>query len=170
MCIRDRGSKIVDGLAQYHQPVFVHIPPAGELRGGSWVVLDAQVNARGMIEMSADSDSARGGVLEASGLVEIKFRAELQRATKMRLDPTFAHLTHAVHAAAPSDKPALMQRLQEREKHIAPFFHAMAVEYADAHDRAGRMLATGVLKCAICLLYTSPSPRDLSTSRMPSSA
>jgi len=27
-----------------------------------------------------------------------------------------------------------------------------------------------VLKCVICLLYTSPSPRDLSTSRMPSSA
>ena len=25
-------------------------------------------------------------------------------------------------------------------------------------------------KCNICLLYTSPSPRDLSTSRMPSSA
>ena len=24
--------------------------------------------------------------------------------------------------------------------------------------------------CLICLLYTSPSPRDLSTSRMPSSA
>ena len=26
------------------------------------------------------------------------------------------------------------------------------------------------LKSEICLLYTSPSPRDLSTSRMPSSA
>ena len=26
------------------------------------------------------------------------------------------------------------------------------------------------LKCKDCLLYTSPSPRDLSTSRMPSSA
>ena len=25
-------------------------------------------------------------------------------------------------------------------------------------------------QCMICLLYTSPSPRDLSTSRMPSSA
>ena len=25
-------------------------------------------------------------------------------------------------------------------------------------------------RCASCLLYTSPSPRDLSTSRMPSSA
>ena len=33
-----------------------------------------------------------------------------------------------------------------------------------------RLLEQGlVLKCA-CLLYTSPSPRDLSTSRMPSSA
>ena len=28
----------------------------------------------------------------------------------------------------------------------------------------------GVGKTTICLLYTSPSPRDLSTSRMPSSA
>ena len=28
----------------------------------------------------------------------------------------------------------------------------------------------GVNKIRICLLYTSPSPRDLSTSRMPSSA
>ena len=27
-----------------------------------------------------------------------------------------------------------------------------------------------VTECTICLLYTSPSPRDLSTSRMPSSA
>ena len=29
---------------------------------------------------------------------------------------------------------------------------------------------TGIDASAICLLYTSPSPRDLSTSRMPSSA
>ena len=27
-----------------------------------------------------------------------------------------------------------------------------------------------VALCSVCLLYTSPSPRDLSTSRMPSSA
>ena len=30
--------------------------------------------------------------------------------------------------------------------------------------------ATQVAQCIDCLLYTSPSPRDLSTSRMPSSA
>ena len=30
--------------------------------------------------------------------------------------------------------------------------------------------ASGFLDIGACLLYTSPSPRDLSTSRMPSSA
>ena len=38
---------------------------------------------------------------------------------------------------------------------------------------AGNTTAQNILKLAdvrICLLYTSPSPRDLSTSRMPSSA
>ena len=31
-------------------------------------------------------------------------------------------------------------------------------------------IPTGVVELQVCLLYTSPSPRDLSTSRMPSSA
>ena len=36
---------------------------------------------------------------------------------------------------------------------------------------AGRSLGFGVIGLSLfCLLYTSPSPRDLSTSRMPSSA
>lgn len=33
------GSYIVDALVKYEQPVFVYIPPFGELRGGSWVSL-----------------------------------------------------------------------------------------------------------------------------------
>jgi acetyl-CoA carboxylase/biotin carboxylase 1 len=33
------GSYIVDGLVKYEQPIFVYIPPFGELRGGSWVCL-----------------------------------------------------------------------------------------------------------------------------------
>ena len=40
---------------------------------------------------------------------------------------------------------------------------AHAPEFSDL-DTADRVL------CMDCLLYTSPSPRDLSTSRMPSSA
>ena len=31
------GSFIVDALVKYEQPIFVYIPPFGELRGGSWV-------------------------------------------------------------------------------------------------------------------------------------
>ena len=34
------GSYIVDALTKYEQPVFVYIPPHGELRGGSWVSLN----------------------------------------------------------------------------------------------------------------------------------
>ena len=147
--ILKQGSKIVDGLSSYRQPVFVHIPPAGELRGGSWVVLDTQINARGMIEMTADAHSARGGVLEAAGLVEIKFRADRQRATMLRLDPTYAQLARDASEASGPAQAEARQRLEEREKHMAPFFHAMAVEYADAHDRAGRMLATGALRHAM---------------------
>mgnify|MGYP001759652098 FL=1 len=67
-----------------------------------------------------------------------------------RLDPTYAALAREVRAAAaPGDRAEAKQRLQAREMQIAPFFHAVAVEYADAHDRAGRMLATGVLHRAV---------------------
>ena len=39
----------------------------------------------------------------------------------------------------------------------------------DLHSQVGDT-STGQYPFASCLLYTSPSPRDLSTSRMPSSA
>ena len=38
-------------------------------------------------------------------------------------------------------------------------------------DKNGKLIAEGFhYKAGICLLYTSPSPRDVSRSRMPSSA
>ena len=37
-------------------------------------------------------------------------------------------------------------------------------------DYLSYTISKAALQCATCLLYTSPSPRDLSTSRMPSSA
>ena len=52
----------------------------------------------------------------------------------------------------------------------------MAIIYPETRVLAGRLLALfliGVYPANLymcCLLYTSPSPRDLSTSRMPSSA
>ena len=41
---------------------------------------------------------------------------------------------------------------------------------AGAVEQAARFDAPGLVHMIACLLYTSPSPRDLSTSRMPSSA
>ena len=66
------GSMIVDALREYEQPVYIYLPPHGELRGGSWVVVDPTINNDKM-EMYADPDS-RGGILEPAGITEIKFR------------------------------------------------------------------------------------------------
>lgn len=78
------GAYIVDGFREYTRPIFVYIPPYGELRGGAWAVVDTMINPRYM-EMFADHTS-RGGVLEAEGIVEIKFRAKDIIKTINRLD------------------------------------------------------------------------------------
>ena len=47
----------------------------------------------------------------------------------------------------------------------------MLIEYPDVNERKRELARLiGVEDRTFCLLYTSPSPRDLSTSRMPSSA
>lgn len=38
------GALIVDALRVYKQPVFIYLPPHGELRGGAWVVVDPTIN------------------------------------------------------------------------------------------------------------------------------
>ena len=40
----------------------------------------------------------------------------------------------------------------------------------DASEFTNRLTCRDLTKCAVCLLYTSPSPRDRQKSRMPSSA
>ena len=95
-----------------------------------------------------------------------------------------------------SQKPTFLEgdsRFSERNSDYSS--HAYGVAQAGAEDAAGTVYETGVgwvgiqtyvdnggnlrvkkeILCAMsgittCLLYTSPSPRDLSTSRMPSSA
>jgi Carboxyl transferase domain len=39
------GSRIVNCLRSYTQPVIVYVPPGCELRGGAWVVVDSQINS-----------------------------------------------------------------------------------------------------------------------------
>ena len=70
-------------------------------------------------------------------------------------------------AGATADAFALLERLEAKlEQHPTQLARA-CVELAKDW-RTDKYLRQ--LQAMICLLYTSPSPRDLSTSRMPSSA
>lgn len=140
------GSYIVDALVKYEQPIFVYIPPFGELRGGSWVVVDPTINPTAM-EMYADIDS-RGGVLEPEGIIGIKYRKEKQLATMARMDATYAQLKKEFEnkdlTAEQSEE--IKQKMLARESQLLPVYAQIAVQFADLHDRAGRMKAKGTIR------------------------
>uniref|UniRef100_A0A0D6R0E6 CoA carboxyltransferase C-terminal domain-containing protein n=1 Tax=Araucaria cunninghamii TaxID=56994 RepID=A0A0D6R0E6_ARACU len=140
------GSYIVDALVKYEQPVFVYIPPFGELRGGSWVVVDPTINPEQM-EMYADED-ARGGVLEPEGIVGIKYRKEKQLETMARIDPTYGQLkTQSLQKGLSTEQmTSIKAKMDEREKLLGPIYQQIAIQFADLHDRAGRMEAKGTIR------------------------
>eukprot|EP00741_Cyanophora_paradoxa_P025193 tig00000350_g24318.t1 len=148
------GSYIVDHLRQYKQPVFVYIPPGGELRGGAWVVIDSTINPE-MVEMYADPD-ARGGVLEPQGIVEIKFRKRDLQAAMARLDPRIRELNAELKRDGGKDAsgaPLTEQRkreikalIEQREEELLPMYNQVAVQFADLHDTPGRMKAKKVIE------------------------
>lgn len=139
------GSYIVDALVDFKQPIFTYIPPHGELRGGSWVVVDPTINAD-MMEMYADVNS-RAGVLEPEGMVGIKYRRDKLLATMERLDPTYAELKKKLATKLDQDEYSQVSaKLTAREKVLLPIYAQISVQYADLHDRSGRMLAKGVIR------------------------
>lgn len=143
------GSYIVDALVKYEQPVFVYIPPYGELRGGSWVVVDPTINSQFM-EMYADEDS-RGGVLEPEGIVGIKYRKDKQLETMSRLDPTYGQLKRKLNDPATSkdELQSIKAEMTEREQNLLPVYSQIALQFADLHDRSGRMEAKGVIRSSL---------------------
>ena len=130
------GAMIVDELRVYRHPVFVYIPPNGELRGGAWVVVDPTINEARM-EMYADKES-RGGILEPPGICEVKFRSKDQIAAMHRLDPILANLAE--------DPEKNKDEIKKREASLLPMYTQVAHEFADLHDRSGRMKAKGVIR------------------------
>ncbi|PLB47135.1 hypothetical protein P170DRAFT_363677 [Aspergillus steynii IBT 23096] len=140
------GSYIVDALVKYEQPIFVYIPPYGELRGGSWVVVDPTINPDQM-EMYADED-ARGGVLEPEGIVGIKYRRDKQLDTMARLDPTYGELRRSLEDQSLSKEQLseIKTRMAAREEQLLPVYTQIALQFADLHDRAGRMKAKNTIR------------------------
>ncbi|KFA48248.1 hypothetical protein S40293_07364 [Stachybotrys chartarum IBT 40293] len=140
------GSFIVDALVKFEQPIFVYIPPHGELRGGSWVVVDPTINPTAM-EMYADAD-ARGGVLEPEGIIGIKYRKDKQLETMARLDATYSSLRKQLESPGLTSEQAaeIKAKMTTREKQLLPVYGQIAIQFADLHDRAGRMKAKGTVR------------------------
>ena len=144
------GSMIVDALREYEHPIYIYFPPFGELRGGSWVVVDPTINEEKMTMFS--DPEARGGILEPAGIVEIKFRLADQLKAMHRIDPQLQMLDAELEATDDTDKDALdaiKDQIAAREELLKPVYLQAATEFADLHDKTGRMKAKGVIKEAV---------------------
>ncbi|KAI8616899.1 acetyl-CoA carboxylase [Chytriomyces sp. MP71] len=141
------GAYIVDALRDYKQPIFIYV--IGELRGGAWVVVDPTINPE-MMEMYAEENS-RGGVLEPEGIVEIKFRKPQLLAAMERLDSTYKALKDQLRDPAidAETKAKVQAQFNQRERQLLPIFHQISVQFADLHDKPGRMLAKGAVDAII---------------------
>jgi len=144
------GAQIVDALREYKNPVYIYLPPHGELRGGSWVVVDPTINEEKMT-MYADPDS-RGGILEPAGITEVKFRLPDQLKVMHRIDPQLQLLDAELEATDAMDseaQAAVKEQIAAREEVLKPVYLQAATEFADLHDKTGRMKAKGVIKDAV---------------------
>ena len=142
------GAYIVDNLRNYKQPVFVYIPPNGELRGGAWVVVDPTIN-EAMMEMYAD-ENARGGILEPPGICDVKFRKPDLIKAMNRQDAKLQQLHNELEIAesslAEDEAESLRKQITARENSLLPIYVQVSHEFADLHDRPGRMQAKGVIR------------------------
>jgi len=142
------GAMIVDALREYEHPVYIYLPPHGELRGGSWVVVDPTINEEKM-EMYADPDS-RGGILEPAGITEVKFRLPDQLKLMHRLDTQLQLLDAELEMTDFDDARAdIKSQIRAREDMLKPVYLQAATEFADLHDKTGRMKAKGVIRAAV---------------------
>ena len=97
--------------------------------------------------MYADED-ARGGVLEPEGIVNIKFRRDRQLETMARLDAPYAELKAALDdKSLSSEKQSdIKVKMSEREQLLLPVYAQISLQFADLHDRAGRMQAKNTIR------------------------
>lgn len=99
------------------------------------------------MEMYADEE-ARGGVLEPEGIVGIKYRRDKQLETMARLDPVYGDLKRksADKSLTQEQLSEIKTKMSEREQHLLPVYSQISIQFADLHDRAGRMEAKNVIR------------------------
>ena len=103
-----------------------------------------------------------GGVLEPEGTVEIKFRYKDLSKAMHRLDPVCKKIKDQMGTPEISraERAELEKKMRAQEKKLMSVYHQVAVNFADLHDRAGRMQEKGVISVS---LETSTIPRDFVT-------
>ncbi|KAJ7569509.1 hypothetical protein O6H91_01G081500 [Diphasiastrum complanatum] len=141
------GSTIVEHLRCYENPVFVYVPKTGELRGGAWVVVDSKINPD-QVEMYAER-SARAGVLEPEGMIEIKFRNRELIECMHRLDPQLLSLQRRLQSSTATSSgsiESIQQMVAAREKLLLPLYKQIAIRFAELHDTSFRLAAKGIIK------------------------
>ena len=102
------------------------------------------------MEMYADDDS-RGGILETEGIVSIKYRKERQLETMARLDSVYGDLKKRLQdkSLSAEEQNKIKAKMTEREDLLLPVYMQISLQYADLHDRAGRMKAKGTIRMAL---------------------
>lgn len=102
------------------------------------------------MEMYADEES-RGGVLEPEGIVNIKYRRDKQLDTMARLDPAYAELKRALadKSLTAEIQAKIKEHMTEREQLLLPVYNQIALQFADLHDRSGRMQAKDTIRHAL---------------------
>ena len=107
-------------------------------------------------------------MLEAEGTVEIKFRQRDVLSTINRLDSVCIDLLSKLSSTnlSAAETKELEGKLLDRQTLLLPMYHQVAVQFADLHDTAGRMIEKGVisvscyvpkLKYANVFYYSSPN-------------
>ena len=111
--------------------------------------MDPTIN-NDFMEMYADED-ARGGVLEPEGIVGIKYRRDRQLDTMARLDPTYGELRAALKSdnLTADRQSEIKLKMSEREQQLLPVYSQIALQFADLHDRAGRMKAKDTIRMSL---------------------
>uniref|UniRef100_A0A6B2G5U6 Acetyl-CoA carboxylase (Trinotate prediction) n=1 Tax=Myxobolus squamalis TaxID=59785 RepID=A0A6B2G5U6_MYXSQ len=136
------GAMIVDSLRAYTQPVFIYIMPNGELRGGSWAVLDTCINPHYIELYSSEQSSAN--ILEPSGLVAIKYRTKDIIKTICRLHKDISESDFDIISPDTNDSTSRQEYCKNQE--LLKSYKVVAENFAQLHDTPNRMLLKGVIR------------------------